>query len=156
MNTLKIKFDLREKVKGRHPVAVLQEHIDNLFYDPFNFEFEDGDIIGLKEKLNAFSNDPYFVSIIPRKIDELRKGYFYITATVMLERDGEDVGFVCQHIDSTLHACKEAILVEGEDNDFDILNLSSILNSLELFNADHRGYFYARYLVPKYYRVFDV
>ena len=123
MNTLKIKFNLREKVKGRHPVAVLQEHIDNLFYDPFNFEFEDGDIIGLKEKLNAFSNDPYFESIIPRKIDELRKGYFYITATVMLERDGEDVGFVCQHIDSTLHACKKAILVEGEDNDFDILNL---------------------------------
>lgn len=155
MNTLKIKFRLREKVKGRHPVVVRQEHIDNFFYNPFSFEFEDDDVIGLKEKLNAFRNEPHFDLLITRKIDELRKGYFYITATVMLERDGEDVGFVCQHIDNTLHACKKAILVEGEDNDFDILNLSSILNNLSLFTANEECEFYARYLVPKYYRVFD-
>lgn len=144
MYTLKIKLDLNEKVKGRSGVP-RQEHIKNLFLDPVEIHFENADIIEIKNILSA--RNERINRIMKKFIDEIRNGYFFITATVTLERDGQNIGFVT-NVYGDLYHHSEVILLDGDGEhfDFDILNLETILDNFALVCENEFQEFKAGYL----------
>ncbi|TYA48463.1 hypothetical protein [Aggregatibacter actinomycetemcomitans] len=152
MKTLKIKFNLIEKVKGRD-FLLRQEWLERECQEVHEISFSEYEgRKALEDKLNLDICGVLKTTLEKNK-DRLRTGTHYITATVKLEEDNKDVGFVIRHFDQTLHAIKEVELLEGVENDFDIFNLSSILNNFSLFTANEEREFFARYLVPKGYKV---
>ncbi|WP_459178225.1 hypothetical protein [Aggregatibacter actinomycetemcomitans] len=103
MKTLKIKFNLIEKVKGRD-FLLRQEWLERECQEVHEISFsEDEGRKALEDKLNLDICGVLKTTLEKNK-DRLRTGTHYITATVKLEEDNKDVGFVIRHFDQTLSA----------------------------------------------------